>query len=141
MRHVAVFDSGLPPGISFIRSLGRAGVPLHAYGTDKYPVGRFSKYVSEYRPCPSLHDTDPFVDWLTEQIRSGAIDLVAPTSDYIAFHAAEAFRRLGHDRPPGWPDTDKLHDCLFKDRFGEAIDATGFPTPPTRAPSTVDEAV
>jgi predicted ATP-grasp superfamily ATP-dependent carboligase len=140
-RPVAVFDAGWPPGIAFIRSLGRAGVPLIVYGNERRPTGRFSRYVTEFRPAPSVQRTDHFVDWLSGEIAEGRIDLIAPTSDYMAFNVAAAQAQLSDSVPPGTPEREHLFDCLFKDRFATAIAAAGFPTPATFAPTTADEAV
>lgn len=140
-RPVAVFDAGWPPGIAFIRSLGRAGVPLIVYGNERSPTGRFSRYVTEFRVAPSVQCTDRFVDWLSDEMADGRIDLIAPTSDYIAFNVAAAQAKLSERVPPGTPEREHLFDCLFKDRFATAIAAAGFPTPTTFAPMTPDEAV
>lgn len=138
---VAVFDVDLPPGIAFVRSLGRAGVPFVAYSSDRFPVGRFSRYTRDVRRCPPVRDTDAFVAFLVDKIESGEIELIAPTSDYVAFNASEAFVRVGRDRAPGLASPAQINDCLFKDRFAAAFDRAGFPTPATEAPRTLGEAL
>jgi predicted ATP-grasp superfamily ATP-dependent carboligase len=88
-----------------------------------------------------LSRTDEFVAWLSDELERGTIDLIAPTSDYISFCAAEALGKLGGDgRDAGQPDPDGLRTCLFKDRFAVAMEHVGFPTPPTATPVTVTEA-
>ena len=89
-RRVAVFDADLPTGLAFIRSLGRAGVPVTAFSHDPRAMGRFSRYTTDFQLCPDVKQTDEFVSWLTRQAERGAIDLVAPTSDFVAFNTFEA---------------------------------------------------
>src|SRR3954453_17328918 len=84
-RTVTVFDIDLPPGLAFIRSLGRAGVPVVACSSRRTAAGYGSRSRPAGRPCPPVGACDRFVAWLTEQLASGAIDLVAPTSDGVMF--------------------------------------------------------
>src|SRR3954470_208750 len=94
-RSVAVFDVSLPPAVAFIRSLGRAGVPVVAYAYQRAAAGRFSRYVTAKRACPSPARTDEFVAWLAGELERGAIDLIAPTSDRVMFCVAAASELLG----------------------------------------------
>ena len=138
---VAVFDAELPTGLAFIRSLGRAGVPFIAYSSDDRAMGRRSRYTTDFRPCPSVQATDEFVPWLLKELSINSIDLVAPTSDYVAFNVAEANVRSGRPAGLGHPAHGRLLDCLFKDRFATAMSAVGFPTPATAAPTSVESAL
>ena len=45
-RTVSVFDIDLPPGVAFIRSLGRAGVPTIAHSSSRTAAGRLSRYAA-----------------------------------------------------------------------------------------------
>lgn len=139
-RPVAVFDSHLPPGLAFIRSLGAANVPVVTYSHEKHPAGRYSRYSNDFRRSPDPIHSDAFIDWLVDEMKAGSIDLVAPTSDYVVFNAVQALDRIGGD-PRGYASADRVYDCLFKDRFMTAIEAAGFPTPPTRAPTSTDAAL
>ena len=140
-RAVTVFDIDLPPGIAFIRSLGRAAVPVIACSSRPSAAGRFSRYTSDTRRCPSVHDSDRFITWLVDELAEGSIDLVAPTSDYVNFCVSEALTRLGASAPDvGFPKPDALRTCLFKGRFVEALRAVGFPTLPSADPRSLDEA-
>ena len=138
---VAVFDIGLPPGIAFIRSFAKAGVPVVAYSDERRPVGGFSRHVSEVRTAPNVLHTDRFIGWLTTEMSAGRLDLVAPTSDYLAFNVAVAHDRLGRTDRRGVASREQLFDCLFKNRFADAMVRTGFPTPITRAPLTLEAAL
>jgi len=141
-RVVTVFDIDLPPGLAFIRSLGRADVPIVACSARRAAAGRLSRYATIWRRCPPVQDCDRFIDWLTEQMGSGAIDLVAPTSDWVMFCVAEAIERLGrHPDEVGHPDPERVRTCLIKDRFAGALTACGFPSPPTAVPTSLHHAL
>jgi hypothetical protein len=139
-RSVAVFDVGLPPGIAFLRSLDRAGVPTAAYASTMTAPGLWSRHAKSCRRCPALSELDEFTDWLTEEMYRGRIDLVAPTSDVVAFATAEALARVGRDEP-GHPSVDAVLDSLMKSRFATAMAAAGFPTPHTALPRSINEAL
>lgn len=136
---VAVFDIDLPPGIAFLRSLGRAGVPTIGYSSDPRAAGRFSRFASEVRSCPPPTHVDEFTGWLESEMAAGSVHLVAPTSDWVAFSTAAARTGPSSDGEAGAP----LHavlDCLLKPRFAEAMAEVGFPTPEWATPETLDDA-
>lgn len=139
-RHVSIFDADLPTGLAFARSLGRAGVPIQVYSDRRRPITRFSRFVRGVRPCPALSSTDEFIDWLTDAMRRGQIDLVAPTSDVLSFAVAEVHDRLGL-APAGYPTPDAVRGCLFKDWFAERMAKAGFPAAPSATPTTAEEAL
>jgi D-aspartate ligase len=140
-RSVAVFDVSLPPAVAFIRSLGRAGVPVTAWAFQPAAAGRFSRHVAARRSCPSPARTDEFVDWLTRELERGSIDLVAPTSDRVMFCLAAAAEQLGRPSSEfGHPPPDAVRTALFKHRFAVAMRDIGFPTPCWAAPTTLGEA-
>src|SRR4051794_12490626 len=85
---VAVFDADSPPALAFIRSLGRRGVPLTVYSPRLWNVARASRYVSAFRRCPEIDDAEKFGPWLEAAIRSGEIQMVAPTSDQIVYYVS-----------------------------------------------------
>ncbi|MGH9272408.1 MAG: hypothetical protein ACRDZ2_14160 [Ilumatobacteraceae bacterium] len=84
-------------------------------------------------------DGDDLNDWLVDQLQSGSIDLVAPTSDYVAHAITAAHQRLGIVMP-GHPTAAAMRDCLFKDRFALRMAEVGFPAPPAAAPRSLAEA-
>ncbi len=137
---MAVFDVGLPPGIAFLRSLGQAGVPTTAYAPTTNAPGRWSRHTKSFRRCPATDQIDEFTDWLTDEMLRERIDLVAPTSDWVAFAAAEAIARTGQ-KGAGHPSVDAVLDCLLKDRFASAMEAAAFRTPATAVPRSAAEAV
>jgi D-aspartate ligase len=140
-RSVAVFDVRFPPAVAFIRSLGRAGVPVTVYAPGRFAAGRFSRSVTGRRFCPSPSHSDGFIAWLAAELDRGSIDLVAPTSDRVAFCVAAAAESIGRPSAEvGHPPPEAVRTALFKDRFGEAMLAIGFPTPRWAAPRTLAEA-
>jgi predicted ATP-grasp superfamily ATP-dependent carboligase len=120
--------------------LGAAGIPVTTYSHEQRPPGRYSRYTNEFRRSPDPIDADAFIDWLVDEMTSGEIDLVAPTSDYVVFNTTQALERIGGGAR-GYAPADRVNDCLFKGRFATAIEAAGFPTPPTRMPTSFDEAI
>lgn len=141
---VAVFDVALPPGVAFIRSLGRLGVPVIAYSNLPRAAGRFSKYTTEFRSCPDLYHADEFIAWLIGEYERGEFEFVAPTSDFIAFVVGEVDERLGTDLAGGVGGQRggaAVRDCLFKDRFSVVLDDVGFPVPQWSAPTTTEQAI
>lgn len=140
MRRIAVFDVDLPTGLAFVRSLGAAGASLTAYSSSKRAAGRYSRFVSDFRPCPPVDQTDEFIGWLTEEISNERIDLIAPTSDDMTLNAAEVFHRVGRT-DTGLPRIEALLDVLLKDRFAIAMARAGFPGPTTMTPTSLTEAL
>ncbi len=139
-RRVSILDADLPVSVAFARSLGRAGVPTTAYSHRPRAAARYSRYVSDFRSCPDGRDTDTLVEWLVSAMTTGEIDLVAPTSDTVAFAVAEAHDQLGLALP-GHPTPAAVRDCLFKDWFAERMAVAGFPAAPSATPDTVERAV
>lgn len=139
LRHVAIFDAEYPTGIAFIRTLGRAKVPHTIFSHLRWPAGRLSRWSGAVLPAPNVLDVDAFAGWLTDAIADGRIDLVAPTSDYVAYAVAEAHERLGITAP-GQPSPEAVRRCLFKDVFAARMAEAGFPTPPSAEPQSLDEA-
>ena len=96
---VAVFDVDLPPGVAFIRSLGRAGVPVVGDVLAAAPqAGRYSRFHDELRCVPAAEahrrvrrvaePTSSSVDRSTSSRRR-------PTTSASA--SAEALEELGRD--------------------------------------------
>jgi D-aspartate ligase len=138
---VAVFDAHMPPGIAFIRSLGRAGVPVTVYSASKHPAGRHSRFAGEFRSCPDLYRTDAFIEWLSARLRSGEIANVAPTSDFVAFNLAEAVDHAGLGGTFKGPSSAAIRTALFKHEFAAAMEHVGFPAPLSFTPRTDGEFV
>jgi len=132
MKRVGIFDADSPTALAFVRSLGRRGIPLRVYSHRRWPVARWSRHCAEFSRCPDTEDADRFVPWLERELLGGRIDLVAPTSDLIAFYTAELGASL--------PAQGAVLDCLFKDRFAAACARLGFRTPRAVYPASAQEA-
>ena len=142
MRTVSIFDIDLPPGVAFIRSLARAGIPVVAYSSSATAAGRLSRYARNFRSCPPVSHTDEFIDWIAARVEDGTVDLVAPTSDFVMFCLAAALDKLGGDgHDVGHPRPDSVRTCLFKDRFHPATRRAGFPAAEAATPLSVDDAL
>lgn len=138
---VAVFDANAPPAIVFTRSLGRAGVPAVVYSHKRWPIARFSRYAADHRACPDIEDASAFVPWLTEELRSGRIGLIAPTSDLIVFYMAEVLDLVPEGARRAIPDREAALDAIFKDRFDLACARRGVKTPWSFSPTSIEEAL
>ncbi|MFL5319627.1 MAG: hypothetical protein ACJ790_08205, partial [Myxococcaceae bacterium] len=138
---VGIFDADVPTALAFVRSLGRAGIPTRVYSHRRYPVARFSRYCTTFEQCPEVENGDAFVPFLAELLERGEIDLVAPTSDLIAFYTAEVFAKFPEELQRRLTAPAAVLDCLFKDRFEHACAHAGFRTPKAWLPSSVEEAL
>ena len=137
---IAIFDADVPTALAFTRSLGRAGVRTRVYSHRPWPVARLSRYCREFARCPDTADAAKFLPWLEKEIRSGRIDLVAPTSDLIAFYVAELHDAFRPELRDLLPPPSAVLDALFKDRFDAACARHGFRTPWAAHPRSVAEA-
>jgi D-aspartate ligase len=137
---VAVFDADSPPALAFVRSLGRAGVPHRVYSHRRWPVCRHSRWCAEFARCPDPARAEEFGPWLEAELRAGRIDLVAPTSDVIAFHVATLAESFAPELRGRFEPAEGVLASLFKDRFDAACRSQGFQTPWAAFPRSVEEA-
>ncbi len=138
---VAVFDSGLPAGLAFIRSLGRAGVPVWAYDDGGWTAGRHSRWAVRGSLSPNTENIEPFLDWWRAETERHGPALVAPSSDQVAFLATEFERRSADPDPSADHHGDMISDCLFKPRFAQLMEKVGFPVPAWALPGSLDQAL
>ena len=137
---VGIFDADAPTALAFTRSLGRAGVPVRVYSQRRWPVARFSKHCGEFALCPDPDDAVRFLPWLEKELRSGRIELVAPTSDLIAFYLAELSDAIAGELRRRLPAPTAVLESLFKNRFDAACARLGFRVPWAAYPASVEEA-
>jgi predicted ATP-grasp superfamily ATP-dependent carboligase len=134
---VAIFDNYWATTLAFTRSLGRKGVPLHFYGRG---AGQWSRYRTHRLDCPPVENAGEFQPWLQEQVRSGAIMRIAPTTDLIAYYTSA----LRAEFPPEVQRTiaplQEIENCLIKTRFARASDIPGHAILPTAAPDSLEGA-
>jgi predicted ATP-grasp superfamily ATP-dependent carboligase len=135
---VAVFDNYWATTLAFARSLGRQGVPLHFFGSG---AGRWSRYRTRHMRCPAVENADEFLPWLRDQVRSGAITRIAPTTDLIAYYTAV----LRHEFAPEVQRTiaplTEIETCLIKSRFSAAAALPGESELPTLSAEGLDQAM
>lgn len=140
LRSVAVFDADSPTAVAFTRSLGRAGVPVTIHAREAWPVARFSRYATSFRRAPDPNEPDAFIPWLTDELKSGRISIVAPTSDAIAFALAETRELFREEVRRALPTRERALDALLKERFHAACARAGVATPWSFAPASIEEA-
>lgn len=128
---VAIFDDNWATTLTFAVSLGRRGVPLHFYGPG---AGRFSRYCHKHHRCPPIDDVEQFVPWLRDEIRSGRISRVAPTTDLIAYYTALLRDEFPLQVQRSIAPMEEIQNCLIKTNFTELCANIGQPTPATFAP-------
>lgn len=136
---VAVFDADLGTSLAFVRTLGRAGVPVHVFSHKALSATRWSRYASFFSRCPDPNDASAFQRWLRKEVDEGRIDLVAPTSDTLAYHLAECASDATERMRRAMPPPDQVRAVLFKDRFAQACARLGIDTPRTLAPLSPEE--
>jgi predicted ATP-grasp superfamily ATP-dependent carboligase len=134
----AVLLGGDATAVPVARSLGRAGIRVHALGGSSDPVRR-SRYVAEY---VDLGAGDGFqeraLEWLIA--RAPADGVVLPCSDegleLVAWNRAALEER---GLAPIEADDQKLLDVLDKERTHELAVEHGIPVPPTATVSSAEE--
>ena len=134
---VAIFDNYWAPTLAFARSLGRRRVPLHFYGPG---AGRWSRYCSRHEDCPPVEDIARFVPWLRQRVLSGAITRIAPTTDLITYYVSLLRDEFPESVRGSIAPLEEVERCLIKTRFASACDDYRIPCPPTRTPSSLEEA-
>jgi D-aspartate ligase len=138
MPPVAVFDNYWATTLAFARSLGSRGVPLHFYGSG---AGRWSRYCSRRVSCPPSENADEFQPWLREQVRSGEITRVAPTTDLIAFYVSALRDEFAPDVQRTIAPLREIENCLIKTRFAAVGAVAGYPPLANCAPDSLEGAV
>jgi hypothetical protein len=68
--------------IAVIRSLGRAGYPVHACSPRAEGLGLYSHFARARVVCPS-HEDPIFLDWLRRYIQQNAIRAIIPTEGWL----------------------------------------------------------
>jgi len=132
---VAVFDNYWGTTLAFARSLGAKGVPLHFYGSG---AGRWSRYRTRHFRCPPIENSRVFEPWLLENIRSGAIGRIAPTTDLIAYYAAKFRDEFPAETRCMIASLQEIETCLIKTRFASVCGVSGHSSLATIAPDDPD---
>jgi predicted ATP-grasp superfamily ATP-dependent carboligase len=83
--------------IAVIRSLGRAGYPVHACSPQPDALGLYSRFASASVVCPA-YGTPGFLDWLRDYIRDQRIRAIVPSEDFLLMIRA-SFSEFSHFFP------------------------------------------
>ena len=103
-------------------------------------MARLSRYASGFAACPEPQDADIFLPWLKAEVERGCIDLVAPTSDLMAFYMAEFPECFPKGQMEAMADAEAIRTVLLKDRFDLACQKHDLKAPKTLSPTSVQEA-
>jgi hypothetical protein len=68
--------------LAVIRSLGRAGYPVHACSTDQDALGLSSRYAARESVCPD-YQSEHFLSWLGDYVRRAGIDAIIPSEGLL----------------------------------------------------------
>src|SRR6186713_2336463 len=79
---VLVFESQVIGAIAIIRSLGRAGYPVHACARFQDALGLLSTYADNRVVCPD-YDADEFLPWLRQYIEHYNIRAIIPSEGFL----------------------------------------------------------
>jgi D-aspartate ligase len=122
----AIILGGSSNAVSVARSLGRAGVVVHALGDPRNQV-RWSRHLDEFVPMRGSEVQIRTLEWLAAGPREGVI---LPCDDegleLVAGHRAEL---IGLGYIPSEHDDKALLGMLDKERTYELARAAGVPTP------------
>ncbi|MCX4585252.1 ATP-grasp domain-containing protein [Streptomyces sp. NBC_01481] len=131
-------------GLGVVRTIGRAGVPVHAVVEHRFTPVAFSRHVTSrfVWPTTGLEEPQLLADGLLSIGRAiGARSIPVPTDDEAAILLAEHSDRLSEcfllpRTPSGLPRLLASKASLFR-----LCEKLGVPTPRTRAPENRDELV
>jgi D-aspartate ligase len=134
----AILLGGDTTAVPVARSLGRAGISVHALGGRPDPVRR-SRHVDRYVDL-GTHDglQQRWLEWLTSEAIPGSV--VLPCSDEgLELVARNRVALIEHGLVPIEADDAKLLDMLDKERTHALAVEHGIPVPPTVTVRTADE--
>ncbi|NUK24619.1 carboxylate--amine ligase [Streptomyces lunaelactis] len=131
-------------GLGVVRTIGRAGVPVHAVVEDRFTPVAFSRHVTSrfVWPTTGLEEPELLADALLSIGRAiGSRCIPVPTDDEAAILLAEHSDRLAECfvLPPAPPGLPRL--LASKEGLHRLCEELGVPTPRARAPENRDELV
>jgi D-aspartate ligase len=126
--------------IAAIRSLGRAGVPVHVAEPQWLAPGRWSRYATRTSRCPPIEDRpDRFLDWLVKAGEREPGRVLLPTNDETAWFFARHRETLDRHFRVGVPPFETVDRLLNKLRLACACAEVGMPVPPTWCAGSDDD--
>ncbi len=97
--------------IAVIRSLGRAGYPVHACSARPDALGLASRFATRAAVCPS-YDDPGFLDWLARYVADHDIRCIVPSEGFL-LAVRPVFGRYASLLPVP-PDVERVYGCLSK---------------------------
>lgn len=97
--------------IAVVRSLGRAGYPVHAVCDDADAVGLHSRYAG-HRAIHPPYESDEYLPWLRDYLRQKEIKAIVPSEGFwlATWGHGEEFRALC----PDVRSLDRVYLCISK---------------------------
>jgi D-aspartate ligase len=133
----AVLLGGDATAVPVARSLGRAGIPVHALGRSSDPVRR-SRHVVEFIEVGSGEDVqERYLDWLMGSVAPSVVLPCADEGLELVARSRDALHERGHVAIEA--DDQKLLDVLDKERTHELAVEHGIPVPRTTNVRNADE--
>ena len=121
-RPVLVFQVHSVAAVGVVRSLGRAGYPIHAASPDPNAIGLHSRYATRSVVTPPYSHPE-FLQWLRHYIATNSIAAIEPSG------ILQLFRPYFDEFLPYLPiarDQQSVYSCLTKyDVFRRLMDGTG----------------
>ncbi len=127
-------------GLSVLRSLSRAGVPV--IGVDSKPgnAGSYSRYC-QTKSCPSpIHQKEELIDFFKEETgRLGAPGILFPCNDEFSLFVSRYRAELEPNFRIAMPSREVMEAMIDKRKQYEWAEASGVPYPATFYPETAED--
>jgi len=119
-----VVEAQTTGALAVIRSLGRAGYPVHAVSHQVGALGLLSRFASAHAVAP--HASEPgYLDWLRRYVDAHGIEAIVPSESFLLGIRA-AFAELAHLLPTG--NEEVLYAGMSKyDLFSQLAGAPHLP--------------
>ncbi|MGH8656795.1 MAG: hypothetical protein ACREYE_33485 [Gammaproteobacteria bacterium] len=108
---VLVPEAHAAGGVAVIRSLGRAGYPVHAFSTQPDAIGLYSTYATKAFVSPDYNSPE-FLPWLREYVEREQIRCIVP-SEKLLFGVEPAFGEFSRLLPIG-PTKRTVYEGMSK---------------------------
>ena len=127
--------------LAAVRCLGRAGIPVTVAEGRWLAPARWSRFVTQRVACPSVSDTEAFLEWLLRFGEQQPGHVLYPTSDELAWLFALHREALSRNFQLYQPPFESLYGLLNKRHLLEACQAVGIEAPRTYFPTSDAELV
>lgn len=97
--------------IGAVRSLGRAGYPVHACASRADALGLSSNFAANATTCPA-YDDPGFLDWLDRYVREHDVRAIVPSEGFL-LAIRPAFKRYAPLLPLR-PEAESVYDAFSK---------------------------